>query len=130
MMAMMASASLSDTRALVPRGHRRSALAEQHIISPTHSDIQHSHSSLSCPGSCSKSKGRRRNAWYELTSIFFLYFCKVAFSPTHSPHAQCYFFDSDVGGFHYGPGHPYVPVLDNDHSIPKRALFFPCVILA
>ena len=25
--------------------------------------------------------------------------------------AQCYFFDSDVGGFHYGPGHPYVPVL-------------------
>lgn len=19
---------------------------------------------------------------------------------------QCYFFDSDVGGFHYGPGHP------------------------
>ena len=25
--------------------------------------------------------------------------------------AQCYFFDSDVGGFHYGPGHPYVPAL-------------------
>ena len=21
---------------------------------------------------------------------------------------QCYFFDSDIGGFHYGPGHPYV----------------------
>lgn len=21
------------------------------------------------------------------------------------PH-QCYFFDSDVSGFHYGPGHP------------------------
>jgi hypothetical protein len=20
---------------------------------------------------------------------------------------QCYFFDSDIGGFHYGPGHPY-----------------------
>ena len=19
---------------------------------------------------------------------------------------KCYFFDSDVGGFHYGPGHP------------------------
>lgn len=19
---------------------------------------------------------------------------------------QCYFFDSDIGGFHYGPGHP------------------------
>jgi hypothetical protein len=21
---------------------------------------------------------------------------------------QCYFYDSDIGGFHYGPGHPYV----------------------
>ena len=21
---------------------------------------------------------------------------------------QCYFFDSDIGGFHYGPGHPWV----------------------
>jgi histone deacetylase 1/2 len=21
---------------------------------------------------------------------------------------QCYFFDSDIGGFHYGPGHPSV----------------------
>jgi hypothetical protein len=20
--------------------------------------------------------------------------------------SQCYFFDSDIGGFHYGPGHP------------------------
>ena len=23
---------------------------------------------------------------------------------------QCYFFDSDIGGFHYGPGHPYDPL--------------------
>jgi hypothetical protein len=22
--------------------------------------------------------------------------------------AQCYFYDSDIGGFHYGPGHPCV----------------------
>lgn len=25
----------------------------------------------------------------------------------HSRGCQCYFFDSDIGGFHYGPGHPY-----------------------
>jgi len=24
---------------------------------------------------------------------------------------QCYFFDSDIGGFHYGPGHPWVLTL-------------------
>lgn len=24
------------------------------------------------------------------------------------PPGQCYFYDPDVGGFHYGPGHPYV----------------------
>jgi hypothetical protein len=45
-------------------------------------------------------------------------------------HTQCYFFDSDVGGFHYGPGHPYVPVLDVNDSALKRALLFPCVVLA
>lgn len=31
---------------------------------------------------------------------------------------QCYFFDSDIGGFHYGPGHPsaalpLIPYLDD-----------------
>jgi hypothetical protein len=31
------------------------------------------------------------------------YFCQHWF-----PCAQCYFFDSDIGGFHYGPGHPLV----------------------
>lgn len=44
---------------------------------------------------------------------------------THAfPHTQCYFFDSDVGGFHYGPGHPYVPVLEDDDSTLKCALSF------
>ena len=35
------------------------------------------------------------------------------FRPMHrsSPFRQCYFFDSDVSGFHYGPGHPYVVIL-------------------
>lgn len=30
---------------------------------------------------------------------------------TH-PRPQCYFFDSDVSGFHYGPGHPYAHLSD------------------
>lgn len=34
-------------------------------------------------------------------------------------HTQCYFFDSDVGGFHYGPGHPYVQVLYGSESNPN-----------
>jgi hypothetical protein len=37
---------------------------------------------------------------------------------------QCYFFDSDVGGFHYGPGHPYAPVLCDDDSTLKMFLCF------
>lgn len=24
-------------------------------------------------------------------------------------HFQCYFFDSDIGNYHYGPGHPMKP---------------------
>ena len=32
---------------------------------------------------------------------------------------QCYFFDSDVGGFHYGPGHPYVQILYGSESNPN-----------
>src|ERR1700677_833473 len=34
-------------------------------------------------------------------------------------YTQCYFFDSDLGGFHYGPGHPYVQVLYNYESNPN-----------
>ncbi|KAI9512337.1 histone deacetylase complex catalytic component RPD3 [Russula earlei] len=38
----------------------------------------------------------------------------------------CYFFDSDVGGFHYGPGHPYVPSHQRraDDSALNRVFFF------
>jgi hypothetical protein len=43
----------------------------------------------------------------------FLLLLLLAFSPI-VPHVQCYFFDSDVGGFHYGPGHPYVLVHDDN----------------
>jgi histone deacetylase 1/2 len=59
-----------------------------------------------------------------LPYFFLALLLQIAFSHTPSPHAQCYFFDSDVGGFHYGPGHPYVPVLDDNDSTLKRALSF------
>jgi hypothetical protein len=65
-----------------------------------------------------------------LPYFFLALLVQIAFSHTPSPHAQCYFFDSDVGGFHYGPGHPYVPVLDDNDSTLKRALFFPASFLA
>jgi hypothetical protein len=74
-----------------------------------------SYNSPSCLGSCSRSKGKRRNAWYEFT-LFSLLSSATRVLTTHSPHAQCYFFDSDVGGFHYGPGHPYVLVRDDNEQ--------------
>jgi hypothetical protein len=83
------------------------------------------HNSLSCLGSCSRSKGKRRNAWYGLILFIIITSPASRVLTSHSPHVQCYFFDSDVGGFHYGPGHPYVPVLDDKDSTPEaRALFF------
>jgi histone deacetylase 1/2 len=83
------------------------------------------------PGELFEIEGEKKKRVVRADFLFFLsLLLQVAFSPTPSPHAQCYFFDSDVGGFHYGPGHPYVPVFDNNHSILKRALFFPCVVLA
>jgi histone deacetylase 1/2 len=30
----------------------------------------------------------------------------TAFMNLSSNSTQCYFYDSDIGGFHYGPGHP------------------------
>lgn len=74
-----------------------------------------------------RSKEKRRNALYALSSFFYSSPPGSHFLTISSPNAQCYFFDSDVGGFHYGPGHPYVPILgDNDITL-NHVLFFTAV---
>jgi hypothetical protein len=56
--------------------------------------------------------------------FFFPFLLESRFSSTLPLHVQCYFFDSDVGGFHYGPGHPYAPVLYDGNSTLKKGLCF------
>jgi hypothetical protein len=62
--------------------------------------------------------------------LFLFFICPSGIrNLTSLPHTpQCYFFDSDVGGFHYGPGHPYVPVLGDDDSILNHVLVFASAV--
>jgi hypothetical protein len=62
------------------------------------------------PGELFEIDGERKKRVVCPTPLLFLLFFILACSRCLL-RAQCYFFDSDVGGFHYGPGHPYVPVL-------------------
>ena len=74
------------------------------------------------PGELFEIEGEKKKRVVRVDLYFFL--LKIYPPARHgltlpSPRTQCYFFDSDVGGFHYGPGHPYVPVLGDDSNDPK-----------
>lgn len=47
---------------------------------------------------------------YCISSRYYLHFERVRFRvPTMSQHRVAYFYNADVGNFHYGPGHPMKP---------------------
>lgn len=81
------------------------------------------------PGELFEIEGEKKKRVVRADFFYFLSVLLEFAISSHLPHTpQCYFFDSDVGGFHYGPGHPYVPVLGDDDSILNHVLVFASAV--
>jgi hypothetical protein len=75
------------------------------------------------PGELFEIEGEKKKRVVRADLFIFHHLLEFAISPRLPHTRQCYFFDSDVGGFHYGPGHPYVSLLgDDDYDILNHVL--------
>jgi hypothetical protein len=79
------------------------------------------------PGELFEIEGEKKKRVVRAHLFYFLSVLEFVISPRLPHILQCYFFDSDVGGFHYGPGHPYVAVLGDNDDILNHVLVFVVV---
>jgi hypothetical protein len=106
---------------LVSRGPDTDANTSNSFRSPTN------RSSFSCLGSCSRSKGKGRNAWYGLIRLFLSTSAKSCSHP-RLPHPHSAISSTLTSeGFTMVPDTRMSPLLDDNDGALKRVFFYFCI---